>query len=228
MASHCGIPPPRRKSCAACTKAKRRCDYALPACLRCSDRGIECHYPQRTRSSILRVAPSATPAPTAEEALPAPPTPCGMFSAGAFMDEIVAADTTFSQGVSYTKDIEGIFSPIDVLWDGGQQETIPGPDLEDRNTTSGVPMDSGDSQLGGPSDHAIQRPAFSSDEIQMTPGVAAERLRDAATIMNKIPRLLVETLGTPWCHADVFKRHMPTCIKGTTPIKENSPDGRGQ
>ncbi|CAM1501812.1 Fc.00g037960.m01.CDS01 [Cosmosporella sp. VM-42] len=40
-------PPPRRKSCAACIKAKRRCDFAVPACLRCSQRRIACQYPNR-------------------------------------------------------------------------------------------------------------------------------------------------------------------------------------
>ncbi|KAL6917897.1 hypothetical protein FSHL1_009326 [Fusarium sambucinum] len=40
-------PPTRRKSCAACTKAKRRCDFAMPACLRCSQRRIHCQYPAR-------------------------------------------------------------------------------------------------------------------------------------------------------------------------------------
>lgn len=40
-------PPTRRKSCAACTKAKRRCDFAMPACLRCSQRQIQCQYPAR-------------------------------------------------------------------------------------------------------------------------------------------------------------------------------------
>ncbi|PTD03687.1 hypothetical protein HYE67_000623 [Fusarium culmorum] len=40
-------PPTRRKSCAACTKAKRRCDFAIPACLRCSQRRIHCQYPSR-------------------------------------------------------------------------------------------------------------------------------------------------------------------------------------
>ncbi|KAI1069748.1 hypothetical protein LB507_008324 [Fusarium sp. FIESC RH6] len=40
-------PPSRRKSCAACTKAKRRCDFAVPACLRCSQRQLHCQYPAR-------------------------------------------------------------------------------------------------------------------------------------------------------------------------------------
>lgn len=39
-------PPPRRKSCLACTKAHRRCDQASPACRRCSQRHVDCHYPQ--------------------------------------------------------------------------------------------------------------------------------------------------------------------------------------
>ncbi|KAL3476998.1 hypothetical protein BJX99DRAFT_133816 [Aspergillus californicus] len=38
-------PPPRRKSCDACRAAKRRCDLALPACLRCTRRNIPCAYP---------------------------------------------------------------------------------------------------------------------------------------------------------------------------------------
>ncbi|KAF9885989.1 hypothetical protein FE257_012167 [Aspergillus nanangensis] len=38
---------PRRKSCEACKSAKRRCDLALPACLRCARRNIPCIYPGR-------------------------------------------------------------------------------------------------------------------------------------------------------------------------------------
>ena len=36
-------PPPRRKACTACIRAKRRCDLAVP-CLRCDRRGIPCEY----------------------------------------------------------------------------------------------------------------------------------------------------------------------------------------
>ncbi|GKT99825.1 hypothetical protein FLAG1_09837 [Fusarium langsethiae] len=49
-------PPTRRKSCAACTKAKRRCDFAMPACLRCSQRRIHCQYPSR----VMREQPSSS------------------------------------------------------------------------------------------------------------------------------------------------------------------------
>jgi len=40
------IPPPlRRKSCAACIKAKRRCTLQQPRCGRCTQRNIRCRYP---------------------------------------------------------------------------------------------------------------------------------------------------------------------------------------
>ncbi|PHH49920.1 Transcription factor gsfR2 [Ceratocystis fimbriata CBS 114723] len=39
-----GNPPPRRKSCAACVKAKRRCDLGVPRCSRCNLRDFECVY----------------------------------------------------------------------------------------------------------------------------------------------------------------------------------------
>ncbi|KAG8408688.1 hypothetical protein J3458_019709 [Metarhizium acridum] len=43
-------PPSRRKSCSACikAKAKQRCDFALPACLRCSQSNVACEYPKRS------------------------------------------------------------------------------------------------------------------------------------------------------------------------------------
>ncbi|RGP70163.1 c6 finger domain-containing [Fusarium longipes] len=53
-------PPTRRKSCAACTKAKRRCDFAMPACLRCSQRHIHCQYPTRVVRGHLAIQPEAT------------------------------------------------------------------------------------------------------------------------------------------------------------------------
>ncbi|POR34231.1 Uncharacterized protein TPAR_05558 [Tolypocladium paradoxum] len=54
-------PPPRRKSCEACIKAKRRCDSAVPACLRCSQRRITCEYPGRSARHRL-AAPGPGPA----------------------------------------------------------------------------------------------------------------------------------------------------------------------
>lgn len=45
-------PPPRRKSCTACIKAKRRCEYVTaPACQRCAHRGLACDYPTHHRKN---------------------------------------------------------------------------------------------------------------------------------------------------------------------------------
>ena len=39
-----GSPYPRRKSCNACIRAKRRCDLSDPQCTRCLQKSIECVY----------------------------------------------------------------------------------------------------------------------------------------------------------------------------------------
>lgn len=65
-------PPPRRKSCHACVKAKRRCDQRQPSCTRCSQRKTACHYPSRpARFEAALISPSpATPTAFGTEFLP--------------------------------------------------------------------------------------------------------------------------------------------------------------
>lgn len=54
-------PPPRRKSCHACVKAKRRCDQRQPTCTRCSQRKIACHFSSRpARSPVAPTNPSSS------------------------------------------------------------------------------------------------------------------------------------------------------------------------
>nr|BAZ95827.1 transcription factor, DNA binding domain cpaE [Curvularia pallescens] len=38
----------RRRSCAACAQAKTGCNNAQPACSRCAQKGIACHYPSKS------------------------------------------------------------------------------------------------------------------------------------------------------------------------------------
>lgn len=214
MTSPCGVPLARRKYCAPCTKAKRRCDYTLPACLQCTNRGLECHYPQGTRSIIQRMASCSTSKPTSEE-VPAPTTPRGMFCAGSLMDEIVAGDTTFSSGTTYLKGVEGQFSAAEESWDGSQYSATPGPETEKRNPPASGHMDPGASEPARLTGTFNSGPILSSEQTQVPIGVMAERLRYTATFLEKVPRILVETLGTPWCHPDVFNCQIPKCLKGT-------------
>lgn len=52
--------PVLRKSCAACRKAKARCDSELPNCSRCGDRGLTCVY-ELTRKSATAQQPAFAP-----------------------------------------------------------------------------------------------------------------------------------------------------------------------
>lgn len=56
MPNHDERPPPRRKSCGACIKAKRRCDLQRPFCGRCSSKNILCDYGEaRSRQRSVEV-----------------------------------------------------------------------------------------------------------------------------------------------------------------------------
>ncbi|PSR97687.1 hypothetical protein BD289DRAFT_450808 [Coniella lustricola] len=71
-------PPPRRKSCAECVRAKRRCSQTLPQCLRCTQRQLRCQYPAQARG--LRRS-RATPQPsTPAPAIPELPGAAGDFT----------------------------------------------------------------------------------------------------------------------------------------------------
>ncbi|EPE02649.1 zinc c6 finger domain protein [Ophiostoma piceae UAMH 11346] len=65
-------PPSRRRSCQACTKAKRRCDNGLPSCLRCSRRGLVCCYPVSTMSAMNKTEYTFLPVPPCELVLDVP------------------------------------------------------------------------------------------------------------------------------------------------------------
>jgi hypothetical protein len=57
-------PPPRRKSCLACIKAKRRCDARRPSCLRCCQRNIPCNYPSTSLGTTYMAPPPQTISPS--------------------------------------------------------------------------------------------------------------------------------------------------------------------
>jgi hypothetical protein len=60
----------RQKACLACTKAKRKCDKALPECERCVEYDIECVYPERHRRRRDRPPPATeNPADALESTL---------------------------------------------------------------------------------------------------------------------------------------------------------------
>ncbi|KAI1416793.1 hypothetical protein F5Y13DRAFT_100643 [Hypoxylon sp. FL1857] len=50
-----------RRACMDCTKSKRQCTKAVPACRRCVDKGIPCVYPPARRIVHAETAESASP-----------------------------------------------------------------------------------------------------------------------------------------------------------------------
>ncbi|KAI1260130.1 hypothetical protein F5Y18DRAFT_261298 [Xylariaceae sp. FL1019] len=63
-------PPPRRKSCAACIKAKRRCDLGQPSCSRCSQRMLECTYASHVEVSSQKACSTASSAVNTSSHIP--------------------------------------------------------------------------------------------------------------------------------------------------------------
>lgn len=63
---------PENKACDACAKSKRKCGKEIPACHRCSSRGIDCVYSPARPSAFVRLQDNSTPG----ESCPTPtPTP---------------------------------------------------------------------------------------------------------------------------------------------------------
>jgi hypothetical protein len=55
------LPPPRRKSCSECVKAKRRCSLRTPTCLRCAKRNLRCIYVGQNAQEQSRTRPDSPP-----------------------------------------------------------------------------------------------------------------------------------------------------------------------
>ncbi|RSL51835.1 hypothetical protein CEP53_008297 [Fusarium sp. AF-6] len=177
-------PPPRRKSCAACTKAKRRCDFAAPACLRCSQRCIPCHYPSRTPRGQTTTTSSSSPETimpgllTNESASSTPP-------AVGQLDEPIVDD--FNAVIA---DIDTNFNEL---------------------ASFGVPLDDATLDLIQPS---LELLPPSTREFGAIPEAITSRLKFSIAEIQKAPSTMVLENQTPWCHALLYKNEMPRSMQG--------------
>ncbi|KAI1741449.1 hypothetical protein F4680DRAFT_457960 [Xylaria scruposa] len=212
-----GNPPPRRKSCAACIKAKRRCDLRQPSCLRCSQRKIDCSYPihvenpSRKRSdttpSSTEVSPNARPLELMKDPLPemacwdtgfdfnmdmvASYTPtCTSFPTLSF-DEPTIPGLEFLDGVV---NLDSTSSPI---------SPTPGPLLELEEPMP-IVVRSPVSQIAGLTRIQLLRAA--SELIE-------KRLRYSVDAFKRAPESMLLEGGTPWSHPALYRDSMPTCLE---------------
>lgn len=186
-------PPPRKKSCAACIKAKRRCDFAVPACLRCSQRQIQCEYPSRTPQAKVKASGHVAlePAPLQDMAVPdgalgddctegAKPMAC-QFGSTAIVDEEAGQQS-----------MHGFLSDLATL--------DYGPESHDYDVVQQPSM--------------LTAPATKGLHDRLTE-VVARRLQFSLDQIQKAPRTMVMEMQTPWSHPLLYADSMPRSMQGT-------------
>ncbi|KAF4496036.1 C6 finger domain containing protein [Fusarium agapanthi] len=148
-------PPSRRKSCTACTKAKRRCDFALPACLRCSQRQISCQYPTRTiRGQLTPQSESPETEPHSLLSIETSPQVSG----------------SFPISWSIIEDFNTIISRIDASSNGLDTFDIPLEDVALELAQQPLALTGPSTQdFGNVSAHVLNRLQWAVDEIKEAP-----------------------------------------------------------
>ncbi|SPO04314.1 uncharacterized protein DNG_06997 [Cephalotrichum gorgonifer] len=224
-------PPPRRRSCVACTKAKRRCDFAYPSCLRCAGRGIECSYPhphphshsrphlqQRSRApaaqrpattSLPAPSPSlpVTSAPLPESALSMPPKTLD-FSMEALMDGFWDTDACAVDPLPlHIPDLDAPALTANMSPGAGSSGSSGTPGSTSSFDINGLLRSAKEKQLVPVV--GIQTCSSMDEALANFPQFVAERLSYLFDYLPKTPRVLVDTLGTPWCHPIVFRETTP-------------------
>lgn len=199
-------PPPRQKACAACTKAKRRCDFAVPSCLRCSTRCIPCEYPPHRARVTARQRHCFGQSDIGED-IAAEPTLASMPIGLDLGDgsETLPTPPSFS-----TSELDPSFSnaadcinPLLINYVDPYTRTFPdglrvvhSPDAVQRLTQS--------SALVPPS----------ARDLKYIADVVASHLQFAIDTFMKVPRSMVEDLCTPWSHHFLYRDYVPTSIRG--------------
>ncbi|KAI0864410.1 hypothetical protein F4860DRAFT_501126 [Xylaria cubensis] len=212
-----GNPPPRRKSCAACIKAKRRCDLRQPSCLRCSQRKIDCSYPthvenpSRKRNDTIplstEVSPNARPQELMKDPLlemecwdtgfdfnidmsPSYTSTCSSFPTLSF-------DEPTLPGLEFLNDVVNLDSTLSPI------SPTPGPLLELEDPMP-VVVRSPKSQIASLTRIQLLRAA--SELIE-------KRLRYSLDVFKRAPESMLLEGGTPWSHPAIYRDSMPACLE---------------
>ncbi|KAH6697160.1 hypothetical protein F5X68DRAFT_238482 [Plectosphaerella plurivora] len=179
-------PPPRRKSCLACTKARRRCDQATPSCQRCAQRTIACQYPAGARP---RRMPAAGPTLSPSESIPGlfdlPTTPQASFD---MLGTVEPSDDLFG----------GLGSNLNFM----DLEADPGRDMS-LDLINPPPLTTTQLALV---------PSRLATNAQKTRALTT-RLQYGVDQVIAAPRLMVSENYMPWCHAHLYDDGMPRSMQ---------------
>ncbi|KAH9989604.1 hypothetical protein F4779DRAFT_610358 [Xylariaceae sp. FL0662B] len=200
-------PPPRQKACAACVRAKRRCDLQSPTCTRCFQREIQCRYPPERsyhgnthqRSKVQTAEPMAD-----------------FWNPSLSFEDLMATDTIM------TPMLTGLF-PIcenDLLFSNSAQGGLS-------DVSYMQPESSGAQNAIVPSHNVAY--VDNRDVIPISPSLFAQNVngeterRSAMLIRNHFqycmdqlisaPRRMVLENCTPWSHPFLYRDHLPRCMQ---------------
>lgn len=230
------VPPPRRKSCLACVKAKRRCDQRAPSCFRCSQRKITCTYPHPARTRSVRGLQShPTPEPSRPAIYSAVEQSHGeheLFEDISFdHDLLLQADASALQHQPGWLDDQAHFAPPHDAFSCGQHAEEAASPLPQKWSMMAPTVDvslfgdaAGRSTFSShtTSAHMTTRQTMPSYEIALTgyfnvDAINAELESKLAYAVEKIksaPKTMLTALQTPWCHPSLYKDDMPLAMQG--------------
>jgi Zn(2)-Cys(6) binuclear cluster domain-containing protein len=186
-------PPPRRKSCLACTRARRRCDQATPACQRCAQRTIDCQYPQGARP---RRTPVHVPASSSSST---PSISVNQVSASSLFDLPTTPHASFD-----------MLGPSDDLFEGLDSNFMDleaVPSLEPRRELDVI-------NPSPPTTATLALvPSRLTTDAQRTRALTS-RLQYGVDQVIAAPRMMVFENHMPWCHAQLYDDGMPRSMQG--------------
>ncbi|KAK4221578.1 hypothetical protein QBC38DRAFT_376873 [Podospora fimiseda] len=184
-------PPPRKKSCAACIKSKRRCTLETPACQRCAQRGLDCKYPEGRVRTPRKQPPAPVQQETTTTATYTPVNPTSIPSPCSLLLDISFPPTIFNPS-----NLEPILDFPDAPLDNSLLASDPYPDM----TFFNPPNLDLVSPLDSLSIHAALQWAFK------------HRLAYALDHVRLAPQQFVLQNQTPWSHPTLYDRHTPSSI----------------
>ncbi|KAK4194615.1 hypothetical protein QBC40DRAFT_290408 [Triangularia verruculosa] len=210
-------PPPRRKSCSACIKAKRRCTQESPACQRCTQRSLVCQYPDGRPSK--RPRPPSTPSesrslPGLPSALPTP-GPSWDFSVW----EHTSIDTASQELVDPHATLPDALDCCDLFNFDDLGPITEGPQAVTDDTVQTIqdlpsqPSDFGSGTARIIYDLIVPGPPASLSKPAAVAWAFKNRLNFALDKIRDAPRQMVCENQTPWSHPCLYEHSMPQSMQ---------------
>lgn len=235
-------PPPRRKSCSACIKAKRRCEYAgAPACMRCAQRNVPCDFspaqqqqrasttPQRVTSMLsalaedrilLDAASAVAPCSNAQDdfdALLATPLDVDLPSISGLDKSngfhFGSLDGFEMLGGDLNSNALGSLCGLEPL--SGSNTYNNSSTIYEGDTPSVFEDDyvpEIDFLKEARQQHLGTLMAPAAQQLEYVSTMIRERLEFAVDLIRTAPRTMVDALETPWSHRLLYRDAMPASM----------------